>query len=76
MHISSIGGQTIVISKQAIDNALSYGGYSHEENCKKHDFDYNLFKRIYNNDLSVTLNELIIFARKFQLILSEFIILF
>ena len=35
-----------IINKEAIKNALSYGGYSFEEQCIRNDFDYELFKRV------------------------------
>ncbi len=64
-----------IINKEAIKNALSYGGYSFEEQCIRNDFDYELFKRVYNGDLNLTIKELIHFANTFEISLNEFIIL-
>lgn len=65
----------LFINKQAIDDALMYGGLSHKEQCEIHKFDYELFKRIYNNDLNVTVKELMSFGHVFGLYLAEFVIL-
>ena len=64
-----------IINKEAIKNALSYGGYSFEEQCVRNNFDYELFKRVYNGDLNLTIKELIHFAYTFEMSLNEFIIL-
>ena len=73
--ISSYNDPQIIIDKQAIKNALSYGGFSFEENCQRRNFDYELFNRVYNNDLTITLNDLIKFANVFQIALNEFVML-
>ncbi|MBQ7797545.1 MAG: hypothetical protein IJ371_00295 [Clostridia bacterium] len=73
--VSSFSNPNIIINKEEIDNALCYGGLSFEEKCKRNNFDYELFKRIYNNDLNVTLKELIKFSRTFEIALSDFVIL-
>ena len=73
--ISSYDHPEIIINKQAIKYALSYGGFTFEENCKRRNFDYELFNRVYNNDLTITLQELIKFAKAFEISLSDFVIL-
>ena len=73
--ISSFNDPQIIIDKQAIKDALSYGGFSFKEQCKRRNFDYKLFNRVYNNDLTITLKELIEFAQVFQIALSDFVTL-
>ena len=46
-----------------------------EEYCKNFDFDYDLFLKIYNNDLSVTLRDLIRFAVTFQIDMQNLLII-
>ena len=73
--ISSNNDSQIIIDKQAIKDALSYGGFSFKENCQRKNFDYKLFNRVYNNDLTITLKELMEFAKVFKIALCDFVIL-
>lgn len=72
--ISSFNTNEIIINKEAIDDSI-YGGYSHQEYCERIGFDYELFKKIYNNDLTITLEQLISFSKAYRIALREFVIL-
>ena len=72
---SSFNSNKIIIEQQAIDDSI-YGEYSHEEYCERVGFDYELFKRIYNNDLTITLEQLISFSKAYRIALNEFVVLF
>ena len=50
-------------------------GRTAKEYCKQFDFDYKLFKKIYNNDLSVTLRDLIRFAITFNIDMQALLII-
>lgn len=70
---SSFINPQITINQKVIKNALAYGGYSFEEICRRKKYNYQLFKRIYNNDLNVTLKDLIEFSKTFEIYLKDFI---
>lgn len=63
MKITLLGFEPkITINKQPIDEFLNWIGEPIENYCKEENFDYNTFKKIYNNDPSVTIKELVEFA--------------
>ena len=62
-----------IINKEAVDEILKYTGNTHKEHCEKVKFDYELFERIYNNDLTVTIEQLISFADCLNRPLRDFI---
>jgi len=64
-----------IIDQKAIDLNIGFAGWSAEEFCKRRNFDYKLFNRIYNNDLSITIEELIQFAKVCEMPLREFVII-
>ena len=65
----------IYINSRFIDKLLKSANKTAQEYCEKFEFDYNLFLRIYNNDLSVTLRDLILFAQVFQIDMQEILII-
>ena len=63
-----------IIQKEPIDIFLKFEKCSAEEYCETINFDYELFKKVYNNDLSLSIKELISFANAFNLTLREFVV--
>lgn len=61
----------ICIRSEAIDDSLVYSKYSHEQACKIYGYDYETFKKVYNNDLSVTLKDIIEFCECFEISLLD-----
>ncbi|MFQ6724084.1 MAG: hypothetical protein ACLRFE_01945 [Clostridia bacterium] len=65
----------IFINTDFLDKVLIATNKDWEQYCASFDFDYNLFLKIYNNDLSVTLRELIKFATIFQIDMQNLLII-
>ena len=63
----------LIINKEEIDAVLKWSGCTHKEYCERVGFDYKLFERVYNNDLSITIQELISFADCLNLPLRNFV---
>ena len=66
---------SIYINSDFLDELLVSVGKTAQEYCESFDFDYNLFLKIYNTDLSVTLKDLIRFANVFQIDMQELLII-
>lgn len=62
-----------IINKEAIDDALKWNEETHKEYCERVGFDYELFERVYNNDLSITIEQLISFADCLNRPLRDFV---
>ena len=65
----------IFINTDFLDELVMSTHYTWEQYCASLDFDYNLFLKIYNNDLSVTLRDLIKFAMTFQIDMQNLLII-
>ena len=65
----------IFIDSDFLDKFLITTNLDWEEYCANLDFDYNLFLKIYNNDLSVTLRDLIKFSTTFQIDMQDLLII-
>lgn len=65
----------IFINSDYLDELLKSVEKTAEEYCKSFKFDYELFKKIYNNDLSVTLRDLIRFCVVFQIDMQSLLII-
>ena len=65
----------IFIDSDFLDKFLIKTNLDWEEYCANLDFDYNLFLKIYNNDLSVTLRDLIKFSTTFQIDMQDLLII-
>lgn len=65
----------LIVIKEAVDNILKWTEQTHKEYCEMVGFDYDLFEKIYNNDLSVTIEELISFADCLHIPLRDFVII-
>lgn len=65
----------IYINSDFLDELLSSVNKTAEEYCKSFNFDYNLFLKIYNNDLSVTLRDLIRFSITFEIDMQNLLII-
>ena len=63
----------IFINSDYLDKIMY--GRTAKEYCKQFDFDYKLFKKIYNSDLSVTLRDLIRFAITFNIDMQALLII-
>lgn len=61
----------IFINTYAIDRAIAWNEMSAEEYCKKIDYDYNTFKRVYDSDMTLTLDEILKFAHTFSINIAE-----
>jgi len=65
----------IFINSDYIDELLKGLGLTAEEYCKREQFDYEKFQKIYNNDLSVTLRDLNKFCETFQIDMQNLLII-
>lgn len=65
----------IYVNADYLDELLKSVDKTAQEYCESFDFDYNLFLKIYNNDLSVTLRDLIKFAHVFQIDMQNLLII-
>lgn len=65
----------IFINSNFLDEVLMSTHMDWKEYCTSFHFDYNLFLKIYNNDLSVTLQDLIKFAITFQIDMQNLLII-
>ena len=65
----------LYINHEAIKDVYRYGGATAEQYFKRINCDYELFKRVYNRDLTLTLNELITFAKSFGILLKDLLVL-
>ena len=65
----------IFINTDFLDELVMSTHYTWEQYCASFDFDYNSFLKIYNNDLSVTLRDLIKFAMSFQIDMQNLLII-
>ncbi|MBQ3502284.1 MAG: hypothetical protein IJA72_01290 [Clostridia bacterium] len=62
-----------IINKEAIDDILIWSECTHKQYCERVGFDYGLFERVYNNDLSITIEQLISFADCLNRPLRDFV---
>ena len=65
----------IFINSDFLDDLLQSVGKTAEEYCAGFNFDYELFLKIYNNDLSVTIRDLIRFAVTFGIDMQNLLII-
>ncbi len=63
----------LIINQEEIDGVLKWSGCTHKEYCERVGFDYDIFERIYNNDRSVTIEQLISFAECLHRPLRDFV---
>ena len=65
----------IFINTDFLDEILMTTHMNWKQYCTSLNFDYNLFLKIYNNDLSVRLCDLIKFAMTFQIDMQKLLII-
>ena len=64
----------IKIDRRPIDEFLGRIDKPIKEYCEEENFDYNTFMKIYNNDMSVTIKELVDFANFAVMPFGQFLI--
>lgn len=63
-----------IINTEPLDEVLRWDSMSAQKYCEINKLDYQLFKKVYNNDLTITIEELIMVAQAFGLSLREFVV--
>ena len=66
---------SILVNTDLLDNILTTMNMTAEEYCKSINFDYNQFMRVYNNDLSLTLREIIKFSIEFNIFMEDLLMI-